>query len=939
MFKRFQHILVWLLVVEFLAMGWNADGFAESVSDYSLMPPFVTQGVSPLVMLVMGRDHKLYYEAYNDISDLDGDGQLDVGYNPSIDYYGYFDSYKTYVYDSSDDRFEPSAVTTDKKVITSGEWSGDFLNYLTTSRMDAMRKVLYGGYRSTDSTSDTTLRRVYIPQDAHTWGKEYTSIAVNGFDISEYAPFVEPSPGYHHLFASTTLSDNGTPVLRILADNPHRIWEWVAKERPVADDSMESSGGRYDSHPQDETQYEDLVMLFANASHEQGSQTVNEINGSGNPFAVVADDNEYYLNIFEGTFTITTAGSYEFAVDGDDAIEVLIDGDVIAAWYDGHGSCGCQTHSGTVTLTAGSHTIEFRHQERTGGDNYYLYWNGPDSGSVWQIMPFPGGLTQTVYDVNTSTSTIEDLDVKVQVCRSDMPESNCKRYPNGTYKPVGIFQRHGEADSMYFGLITGSYAKNTSGGVLRKNIGSITDEINSNTGQFTAVNGIISTINTFRTVDFDYADHSYNSNCGWITTAPISEGQCRMWGNPLGEMMYEGLRYFAGKGTPTSDFTYSGTTDDSTLGLPLPSWSDPYDATTGFPSCAKPFMLVLSDVNPSFDSDQLPGVDFNFGSGITGDLTGLDVSGLADTISTEESLAGNYFIGQVGNDEDGAPTAKAVTSLANVRGLSPEEPTKQGSYYSASVAYHGRKTDISSAAGDQNVTTYSVALASPLPRIEIFVDGKTITLVPFAKSVGGSSISATEGDFQPTNTIVDVFMQELTPTYGRFRINFEDVEQGADHDMDAIAVYEYTVNGDNTVTINLTSEYAAGGIIQHMGYVISGTTGDGTYLEIRDVDTATADDPDYFLDTPPGQPPGGTWNDGTALDLTASRTFTPGTTTAATLLENPLWYAAKWGGFDETTSETTILPEDQDEWDKDADGVPDNLFPCDQPPETGRAAQ
>ena len=49
-------------------------------------------------MLVMGRNHKLYYEAYNDASDLNADGVLDVGYKPSIDYYGYFDSYKYYEY-------------------------------------------------------------------------------------------------------------------------------------------------------------------------------------------------------------------------------------------------------------------------------------------------------------------------------------------------------------------------------------------------------------------------------------------------------------------------------------------------------------------------------------------------------------------------------------------------------------------------------------------------------------------------------------------------------------------------------------------------------------------------------------------------------------------------------------------------------------------------
>ncbi|MGQ9749984.1 hypothetical protein, partial [Desulfosoma sp.] len=47
-------------------------------------PPFVSSGANPMVMMVMERDHKLYYEAYNDAQDLDGDGELDVGYKHSI---------------------------------------------------------------------------------------------------------------------------------------------------------------------------------------------------------------------------------------------------------------------------------------------------------------------------------------------------------------------------------------------------------------------------------------------------------------------------------------------------------------------------------------------------------------------------------------------------------------------------------------------------------------------------------------------------------------------------------------------------------------------------------------------------------------------------------------------------------------------------------------
>jgi len=70
-----------------------------------------TAEVPPLVMLVMGRNHKLYYEAYNDASDLNGDGGLDVGYNPAIDYYGYFDCHKCYAYNTTEKQFEPSSTT------------------------------------------------------------------------------------------------------------------------------------------------------------------------------------------------------------------------------------------------------------------------------------------------------------------------------------------------------------------------------------------------------------------------------------------------------------------------------------------------------------------------------------------------------------------------------------------------------------------------------------------------------------------------------------------------------------------------------------------------------------------------------------------------------------------------------------------------------------
>ena len=230
-----------------------------------------------------------------------------------------------------------------------------------------------------------------------------------------------------------------------------------------------------------------------------------------------------------------------------------------------------------------------------------------------------------------------------------------------------------------------------------------------------------------------------------------------------------------------------------------------------------------------------------------------------------------------------------MSSFANIRGLSPEAPAKEGSFNAASVANFGLTNDLNPQQNPQNLQTFAVALASPLPKIEIPVNGDTITLVPFAKSVkwGAAGINPAQGQYQPTNQIVDFYVDTLTPTFGRFRVNFEDVEQGADHDMDAIATYEYNVVG-SSVTVTVTSDYAAGGIVQHMGYAISGTTADGTYLVVRDRDTAAGQDQDYFLDSP---------NIAGDLPLASVLTFSPGAGTAAGLLDDPLWYAAKWGGF------------------------------------------
>jgi type IV pilus assembly protein PilY1 len=935
----------------------------------SQSPLYLSQSGAPLIMLTMERDHKLYYEAYNDASDITGDGVLDIRYKPAITYFGYFDSYKCYSYGSG--KFSPTVITVNKQC--SGAWSGDYLNYLTTSRMDALRRVLYGGKRYIDSTTATVLERSYIPQDAHSWGKEYTSTAVDGYNISAYTPLAQPAAGTRHLFANTTLlcpsgnsdpgcnSKSGLPLLRVLNDSYYRVWEWVSIERPVA--GVECATGNnvrsncavttastswiivpgsyfsgltqttynttgYNTYPTNNSQFTTLVSTYGITSKKYGSSTASNINGSGNPFSSASGSQDNYMTIFAGNLVIPSgqSGTFTFAVDGDAAVELIIDGSLVVGWYGGHGSCNtCQSsHSADKYLSSGSHTIVFHHQELTGNDSYYLYWQ--------KTVP---------------TSSMTDYVVRVDACVSGKLESECRGYPaaNPTvYKPGGILQQYGEIDRMAFGLITGSYTKNESGGVLRKNISSLTDEINAATGQFTSTNGIIQTIDSLKTVGFSGSSYSYNDSCQIPeVSGPLAEGRCRMWGNPTAEIMYEGLRYFAGKAAPTSGYSIASSgNDDNSLGLPLPAWLDPYRSPGGYPVCSKPSLFVISDINPNYDTDQLPG---RHGytlpvatPAFAGDIAGLSVEPLADTIwAGEYGSSASLFIGQSAETYDGAPTAKTVTSFGNIRGLSPEEPTQQGGYYAASIGLFGKTNDLNAASGNQKTDTFSVVMASPLPRIAIPLNGHNITLVPFAKTVGGCgspTVSAAQGRYQPTNGIVDFYVDTIANTdvnnidatvngglaYAKFRINYEDSEYGSDYDMDAIAEYEVTAKSNNTLDVKVSSNYAAGGCIQHMGYVISGTSPDGIYLEVRDPDTATGSDVDYYLDTPHNR---GTGN---PLPTSTTRNFSIGTnTSAAFVAHDPLWYAAKWGGFIDSNDNNQL---DATEWDSrdGADGVPDSYF-------------
>ena len=187
-----------VLAVLALAVLLVPTAGAQSASVLQPIPPNILASQNlPMVMMTASKDFTMFSRAYTDYDDIDNDGLADFDFKPAYKYYGYFDSTKCYLYSTANSRFEPSRIadatvdtTTNAKAgpyyctANSSEWSGNFLNWATMSRIDVLRKVLFGGKRSTDTGTDTTLELSFVPRNTQAIVKYY-----NGSDLNKLTPF------------------------------------------------------------------------------------------------------------------------------------------------------------------------------------------------------------------------------------------------------------------------------------------------------------------------------------------------------------------------------------------------------------------------------------------------------------------------------------------------------------------------------------------------------------------------------------------------------------------------------------------------------------------------------------------------------------------------------------------------------------------------------
>lgn len=490
-------------------------------------------------------------------------------------------------------------------------------------------------------------------------------------------------------------------------------------------------------------------------------------------------------------------------------------------------------------------------------------------------------------------------------------------------------------------MLTGSFGKNKSGGVLRKNVSSIADEIDVTTsGTFKSApstGGIIDTLNKLRIHGYRHDDGTYfgatgSNNCTWGLNA-FTDGNCSNWGNPQSEIFLESLRYLTNHSALSAYLPTSPNTDSSYIpGLTVATPTNPVSDTQW---CAKLNVIQFNASTSSYDGDQLSNV---------ADITATAMKDLTDPVGVGENIPGNsYFVGENGTINNQLCTEKIVGNLSDVRGTCPDAPRLSGSYHIAGLAQFAHNNDIQLALeGKQLVTTYGVALSPTIPKIVVPVPGstgKTVTILPACQNstIGGNCAIV---DFKIVHQNCSLLSPAPSGTWncGKVYVNWEDSEQGGDFDQDQWGVLTYSVS---STEVKITTAVIAQSTPNKMGfgYILSGTSKDGFH-------THSGINAYSYTDLQPGTLVTGSAGTGANAycvscgpnigylgppDKTATTvTYSIGSSSAASL-QQPLYYAAKWGGF--TDSNSNSKPDLQDEWDSNGDGIPDRYFYATDPRE------
>ena len=585
----------------------------------------------------------------------------DASYLSTNKYVGYFDTESCYLYNlSSGDanlrHFYRSGAAAGREC-SGNAFSGNFMNWATSSAVDVLRLGLTGGDRIVDTASLTVLQRAVLPgnsanNNTNFWnGTNFPSKQITSTQAAGAVP--------------TFLLPTGFTGTLYVANCLNRVYFGTAKTQSdgVTASTCDAPGNNGN-------------LGIPTAGRGPTTQTSGALPGSGWTTCAAEGGSCAFSGVQEVAYG-SSSGS------GNSWLVLPASGGI---------ACG-NSMTGTFVDPRPSVAKECRFRTYSGS------W-APSTATV---------LTADAFFYS-----------RVRVCETDGagaltdPRTNlCLRYPNGNYKPVGNLQKYSDRVRVAaFGYLNDNDdTLRRSGGVLRapmKYVGSRAYDAN-----FSLISG------TNAAQEWDESSGVFTTNPDGATAPnsggfsnrpnlPISGvinylnqfGRTGAFGqykrrDPVGELYYESLRYLQGLpptqvGTSIATNVVYGINDTLRDGFPVvytdyPAYTDPHPASSGTTdySCFKNNIVGIGDVNANSDK-YLPGNDLT-GNG--------DIARAADDALNEPDL--KFWTKVVGGFESNNSPAVSYTDGKGVAGRltgNPNTPANTARWGMESQTFSGGAT-------------------------------------------------------------------------------------------------------------------------------------------------------------------------------------------------------------------------------------------------------
>lgn len=138
---------LFLAVVGLCAL--SSHSFAQSNADYTAQPQFISNTVTPNILIIMDNSGSMSNRACEAASCgvlPDGTTSTVTTFVATTRYNGFADPLRCYTWDATDNRFENGTVKAALNTPCPGtEYDGNFINWATFRRFDAVKKAMTGG--------------------------------------------------------------------------------------------------------------------------------------------------------------------------------------------------------------------------------------------------------------------------------------------------------------------------------------------------------------------------------------------------------------------------------------------------------------------------------------------------------------------------------------------------------------------------------------------------------------------------------------------------------------------------------------------------------------------------------------------------------------------------------------------------------------------------